>query len=242
MFEVTLSELIKAGFHFGHEVRKWNPKMKKYIYGKKDGVYIIDLEKTFEGLQKSYEFIQQIVARGEKLLIVGTKKLIQEIVEETAKDCGMFYVTQRWLGGTLTNFEIIRKSVEKLKGLEKLLEKTEGVSKKEFARASHEVTKLRRLLNGIRDMEKLPAALFVLDVNKEQTAIKEAVKLNIPIIALVDTNCDPSDIEYVIPGNDDAIKTIQFLCNMLRSACLGEKKEAEEKEDNSQISQTQEGD
>ena len=217
-----IKQLLEAGVHFGHQTNRWNPKMKRFIFGEKSGIYIIDLEKTNEFLQKAREFIRDVARAGSYILFVGTKKQAQSIVKENALKSGMFYVNQRWLGGTLTNFSTIRKSIKKLDKLEKA--KTDGtyeeISKKERSRNDKEIEKLLRNLEGIRNMDRLPGAVFVIDSKKEEIAIREAKKLSIPVIALVDTNCDPEKIDYVIPGNDDALKAITLVTSLVTESII----------------------
>jgi len=213
----TIKQLLESGVHFGHQTNRWNPKMKKYIFGEKNGIYIIDLEKTKDLLDKAKGFIRDVARAGSYILFVGTKKQAQSVIKEYAEKCGMFYVNQRWLGGTLTNFSTIRKSIKKLDKLEKM--KTDGtydlVSKKEKATIDKEIEKLLKNLAGIRNMDRLPGAIFIIDSKKEETAVKEARKLSIPVVALVDTNCDPDMIDYPIAGNDDALKSIVLITTMV---------------------------
>lgn len=212
-----IKQLLEAGVHFGHQTNRWNPKMKKFIYGEKNGIYIIDLEKTKEYLLKAGEFMKDVARAGSYILLVGTKKQAQSIVKEHAMRSSMFYVNQRWLGGTLTNFYTIRKSVKKLEKLEdsKKGENYNFISKKEKAHIDKEIEKLNKTMAGIRGMDRLPGALFVIDSKKEEIAVKEARKLSIPVIALVDTNCEPDIIDYIIPGNDDAIKAITLITSFI---------------------------
>lgn len=217
-----IKQLLEAGVHFGHQTNRWNPKMKKFIYGEKNGIYIIDLEKTNELIEKARGFIRDVARAGSYILFVGTKKQAQAIVKEMAVKCGMFCVTERWLGGTLTNFTTIRKSIKKLDKLEKM--KTDGtfesISKKERSSIDKEIEKLLKNLEGIRLMDRLPGALIVVDTKKEDTAVKEAKKLGIPVIALVDTNADPDIIEYPIPGNDDALKSITLIMTLITESIM----------------------
>ncbi|RKY05417.1 30S ribosomal protein S2 [Candidatus Poribacteria bacterium] len=222
MFNVTMKQLLEAGMHFGHQTRRWNPKMARYIFTERNGIYIIDLQKTIAMMKVAYDFLRDLAAQGGIVLFVGTKKQAQDTVKEQAERCGMFYVNHRWLGGTLTNFQTIRKSIEKLKRLERMAE--EGIfdklPKKEVARLRREKEKLERNLGGIKDMERLPDALVVVDTRNEHIAVAEANKLNIPIVAVVDTNCDPDLIDYPIPGNDDAIRSIKLFCTLMADAIL----------------------
>jgi small subunit ribosomal protein S2 len=216
-----MKELLEAGVHFGHQTKRWNPKMKKYIFGKRNGIYIIDLQKTLKLFKEASSFISDLASQGKRLLFVGTKRQAQDAILEEANRCGMFYVNNRWLGGTLTNFTTVRKSIERLKEIESVLGDTEKeMSKKERAALDRERDKLQKNLIGIREMDGLPDALFVIDPKKEYIAVKEAKKLGIPVVAIVDTNCDPEDIDYVIPGNDDAIRAIRLFTQKTADAVL----------------------
>lgn len=221
MVEVTMKELLEAGVHFGHQTRRWNPKMKPYIFGKRNGIYIIDLQKTVKLFEQVVEFVQQLAAEGKRILFVGTKRQAQEAIAEEASRCGEFYITNRWLGGTLTNFVTLRTSIERLKEIESRLgDENSPLTKKERLRLDRERDRMIKNLDGIRDMEGLPDALFVVDPKKESIAIAEANKLNIPVIAIVDTNCDPELIDYIIPGNDDAIRAIRLFASRVADAYL----------------------
>lgn len=221
MVSITMKELLEAGVHFGHQTKRWNPKMKKYIFGKRNGIYIIDLQKTLKLFKEASAFITELSAQGKRVLFVGTKRQAQDAIVEEANRCGMFYVNNRWLGGTLTNFTTVRRSIERLKELEAMLADTEKeLSKKERAALEHERDKLQKNLVGIREMDSLPDALFVIDPKKEHIAVKEAIKLEIPLVAIVDTNCDPEDIDYVIPGNDDAIRAIRLFTQKVADSVL----------------------
>jgi len=217
-----MKQLLEAGVHFGHQTRRWNPKMATYIFTARNGIYIIDLQKTVKKVEEAYNFVKELAANGESILFVGTKKQAQDAVREEAERCGMFYVNQRWLGGMLTNFETIRKRIDRLHELEKM--EADGtfevLPKKEVAQLVHEKEKLQRFLGGIKEMKRLPAALFVIDPRKERIAVAEARKLGIPIVAIVDTNCDPDEIDYVIPGNDDAIRAVRLLTGKMAEAVL----------------------
>jgi small subunit ribosomal protein S2 len=227
---ITMKELLEAGVHFGHQTKRWNPKMKKYIFGKRNGIYIIDLQKTLKLFKEASQFIADLAGQGKRILFVGTKRQAQDAILEEANRCGMFYVNNRWLGGTLTNFQTVRKSIERLKEIEAVLNDTEKeMSKKERAQLDHERDKLQKNLIGIREMDGLPDALFVIDPKKEYIAVKEAKKLGIPVVAIVDTNCDPEDIDYVIPGNDDAIRAIRLFTQKIADAVLEGYNLAEEK-------------
>jgi small subunit ribosomal protein S2 len=227
---ITMKELLEAGVHFGHQTKRWNPKMKKYIFGKRNGIYIIDLQKTLKLFKEASAFIADLSGQGKRILFVGTKRQAQDAILEEANRCGMFYVNNRWLGGTLTNFTTVRKSIERLKEIESVLNDTEKeMSKKERAALDRERDKLQKNLIGIRELDGLPDALFVIDPKKEYIAVKEAKKLGIPVVAIVDTNCDPEDIDYVIPGNDDAIRAIRLFTQKIADAVLEGYNLAEEK-------------
>ena len=219
---VTMKELLEAGVHFGHQVKRWNPKMKKYIFGERNGIYIIDLQKTLRGLEEACKFVRETALRGAPILFVGTKKQAQDAIQEEANRSGSFYVNQRWLGGMLTNFTTIKKSIERLKSIEKMKEDGtfDALSKKEIAILEKERTKLERNLTGIKDMNGLPGAVFIIDPKKERIAIAEARKLSIPVVAVVDTNCDPDEVDYVIPGNDDAIRAIKLISSKTADSVL----------------------
>jgi len=208
--ELSLKQLLEAGAHFGHQTHKWNPKMKDYIFGERNGIHIVDLAKTIPMAKKAYDFLKTCAADGKPVLFVGTKRQASPVMQQAAKDCGAFYVTHRWLGGMLTNFKTIGLSIDKLRKVEKMKEigDYDLLTKKEKSKIEKEVIKLERNLGGIKDMRKLPGAIFLIDPNNEKIAIKEANVLGIPVVALIDTNCDPAGISYVVPGNDDAIKSI----------------------------------
>jgi small subunit ribosomal protein S2 len=217
-----IKQLLEAGVHFGHQTKRWNPKMKSYIFGEKSGIYIIDLQKTETFLNQAREFVSEVVAQGKPVLFVGTKKQAQEVIEEEAKRCGAFYVNHRWLGGLLTNFQTIKKSIRRYKEIEQM-EKDgifENLTKKEIAALTKEREKLIKNLSGVIEMDRLPGALFVVDSKKEETAVLEAKRLGIPIVALIDTNCDPDLITYPIPGNDDAIKSIRLVSKFMADSVL----------------------
>lgn len=219
---VSIKQLLESGVHFGHQTRRWNPKMSRYIFGERNGIYIVDLEKTEQELNNACEFLKSVAARGEYVLFVGTKKQAQQTIVEESSRCEMFYVEQRWLGGTLTNFETIRKSIKRLDELERM--STDGtferLKKREVSVLNKEMSKLLKNLAGIRKMNKLPGALFIVDAKKEETAVKEARRLNIPVVALVDTNSNPDIIDYVIPGNDDATKSIMLVTSTIAEAVI----------------------
>jgi len=216
-----MKELLEAGVHFGHQTRRWNPKMKPYIFGKRNGIYIIDLQRTLKLAREALDFVRSLGAEGKRILFVGTKRQAQEAITEEAGRCGEFYVTHRWLGGTLTNFVTLRASVERLKDIEARLEdESSALTKKERLRLERERLKMTRNLQGIRDMEQLPDAVFVVDPKKESIAVAEANKLRIPVIAIVDTNCDPELIDFIIPGNDDAIRAIRLFAAKIADAYI----------------------
>ena len=217
---VTTRQLLEAGVHFGHQTRRWNPKMKRFIYGERNGIYIIDLEQTLKRIEVAYSFVRDLVADGGTVLFIGTKKQAQDAVQSYAEKCGMPYINQRWLGGMLTNYQTISKRVGKMKDYQRQRDagEFEAMPKKEALKISRELTKLERNLGGIRNMDKAPAAVFVLDTKKEHIAVTEARKLGIPVVAVVDTNCDPDEANYVIPGNDDAIRSGTLMCRIIADA------------------------
>ncbi len=224
MSTVTMKQMLEAGVHFGHQTKRWNPKMKPYIFGARNGIYIIDLQQTVALWRRAYDFVRDLTARGDKVLFVGTKKQAQEVVADEATRATMFYVNNRWLGGTLTNFKTVKGSIERLRQIERMA--TDGtyerLPKKETLGLNKERGILERSLGGIKDMTKLPGALFVIDPKKEHIAVSEANRLQIPVVAIVDTNCDPDMIDYVIPGNDDAIRSIKlFTANIADAAAEG---------------------
>jgi small subunit ribosomal protein S2 len=218
--QMTLKALLEAGAHFGHQTHKWNPKMKKYVYGERNGIYIIDLAQTLPAAQKAYEFIKKTASSGKSVLFVGTKRQASEIIKKGAEDCGAFYVTNRWLGGMLTNYKTVSQSVDKLRKVEKMKENGDYnlLTKKEQSRIEKEVAKLEKSLGGIKNMRKVPGAIFVIDPNNEEIAVKEANCLGIPVVAITDTNCDPTGVDYVVPGNDDAIKSVSLFVNYFANA------------------------
>jgi small subunit ribosomal protein S2 len=222
MPSITMRELLESGVHFGHQTRRWNPKMKPYVFGARNGIYIIDLQKTVDSARAACNFAAKITAEGKKILFVGTKKQAKEVVEQEAQRSGMYYVTNRWLGGMLTNYQTVKASIDRLKKIEALKNSPDwtDVPKKEQSRYDRELDKLQKSLGGIQDMKKLPGAIFVIDTEKEHIAVKEAKKLGIPSIAVVDTNCDPSNIDYVIPGNDDAIRSIRLFARLIADSCI----------------------
>ncbi|MFJ8266401.1 30S ribosomal protein S2 [Peribacillus asahii] len=229
MSVISMKQLLEAGVHFGHQTRRWNPKMKKYIFTERNGIYIIDLQKTVKKVEEAYNFVKEIAANGGTVLFVGTKKQAQESVKEEAIRSGQFYVNQRWLGGTLTNFETIQKRIKRLKDIEKM--EADGVfdvlPKKEVIQLKKEWDRLEKFLGGIKEMKSIPDAIFVIDPRKERIAVAEAHKLNIPLVGIVDTNCDPDEIDVVIPANDDAIRAVKLLTGKMADAIL-EAKQGEE--------------
>lgn len=218
----AIKELLEAGVHFGHQKKRWNPKMKKYIFGERNGIYIIDLQKTLANFEAACEFIKDVASQGKPVLFVGTKRQAQEIVEQEAKRSGMFHVNQRWLGGMLTNFLTIRKSIDKLRKWEKWRENGtfKQLPKKEVLDIEKEMIQMEKILGGIKNMNVLPGAVFIVDTKKEFIAVHEANKLGIPVVGIVDTNCDPDRIDFVIPGNDDAIKAIKLICSKVADAVI----------------------
>jgi small subunit ribosomal protein S2 len=232
MAVISMKQLLEAGVHFGHQTRRWNPKMKKYIFTERNGIYIIDLQKTVKMVEQAYFFVRDAVMEGKTVLFVGTKKQAQESVEQEAKRCGMYYVSQRWLGGMLTNYKTIRSRVRRLEKIERMEESGEFelLPKKEVIKLRHEYEKLNRNLGGIRDMKELPGVMFVVDPRKERIAIAEARALGIPIVGIVDTNCDPDEIDCIIPGNDDAIRAVKLIASKMADACI-EAKQGEQMEE-----------
>ena len=232
MAVVSMKQLLEAGVHFGHQTRRWNPKMAPYIYTERNGIYIIDLQKTVKKLEEAYNFVRECSANGGNVLFVGTKKQAQDAIKEEAARCGGYYVNARWLGGMLTNFRTMRTRIDRLAQLRKMEE--DGtfamLPKKEVIKHQGEIEKLEKYLGGVKEMKKIPAALFIVDPRKERNAIAEARKLNIPIVAIVDTNCDPDEIDYVIPGNDDAIRAIRLIAATMANAAI----EGRQGEDNAE--------
>lgn len=229
--KVTLEDLLKAGVHFGHLTRRWNPKMDKYIFMQRDNIHIIDLKQTMTHLQRAYEMAKEIAASGEEILFVGTKNQGKEMIEAEAMRCGMPYIAERWLGGTLTNFSTIKKSVRHLENLEKMVADgtVDSLTKKERLHIEREIAKMKKVFSGIQEMKKIPAALYIVDTRKEEIAVKEAIKLDIPIIAILDTNCDPDLIDYPIPGNDDSVKSISIITRTIADAIVEGRTLLEEK-------------
>jgi len=218
---ISMKELLEAGVHFGHQTRRWNPKMRPYIFGKRNGIYIVDLQRTLQLFEEASNFVRDLVSTGGTVLFVGTKRQAQDVVKEEATRSGMFYVANRWLGGTLTNFVTLRRSVERFKDIERQLANTDAqITKKERVHLERERTKMEKNLGGIRDMESLPDALYVIDTNHEHNAVHEANRLGIPVVAVVDTNCDPDVVDYPIPGNDDAIRAIKLFTSRIADSVL----------------------
>lgn len=217
---LELKSLLEAGAHFGHQTHKWNPKMKPYVYGERNGIYIIDLQQTVPMAQKAYDFIKKTASSGKSVLFVGTKRQASQVVRDHAEKCGAYHVTNRWLGGMLTNYKTIAQSIDKLRKVEKMKENGDFklLTKKEQSKIEKEVTKLEKNLGGIKNMRKVPGAVFVIDPNNERIAVKEANNLGIPVIAITDTNCDPEGVDFIIPGNDDAIKSITLFADYFASA------------------------
>ncbi|MFA6850017.1 MAG: 30S ribosomal protein S2 [Selenomonadaceae bacterium] len=237
MAVISMKQLLEAGVHFGHQTRRWNPKMAKYIFTERNGIYIIDLQKTVRKVDEAYNFLRSVAEEGKSVLFVGTKKQAQEAVKDEALKADMYYVNERWLGGMMTNFQTIQKRITRMKKLEAMEEDGtfEVLTKKEVLSLRHEMEKLQKFLGGIKDMNRLPGALFIVDPRKERIAVAEARKLNIPIVAIVDTNCDPDEIDYVIPGNDDAIRAVKLLTGRMADAVIeghqGQDGDAEEAAD-----------
>jgi len=231
MSNVTMKELLEAGVHFGHETKRWDPKMKPYIFGARNGIYIIDLQKTVQLFKEAYQFVREICAKGEYILFVGTKKQAQETIYEQATRCSMFYVNHRWLGGMMTNFQTIKRSIDRLNKLEAM--KSEEIysllPKKEVLELEKERSRLEKSLGGIKNMDRLPGAIFVIDPKKEKIAVREARKLGIPSIGIIDTNCNPEELDYIIPGNDDAIRAIHLFVSKIADAILEGKQVYEKK-------------
>ena len=225
--DLNIKNMLEAGVHFGHQIQRWNPKMKPYVYTSRGGIHIINLQKTLDCAKKAQTFVENVTAEGGVFIFVGTKKQAVPLIQKAAKEAGQFYVTKRWLGGTLTNFQTLKVSIDRMKKIDQMRERgdLDPFSKKERARLEKEYSRLNDYLEGIRDMKKSPAALFVVDLNRENIAVAEANRLGIPVVALVDTNCNPEKINYPIPGNDDATRSIEFFINLVKEACkAGQKK------------------
>lgn len=231
--KVTIEDLLRAGVHFGHLTRRWNPKMRPYIFMERNNIHIVDLNKTMQHLKAAYDAMREVVASGDEVMFVGTKKQAQTLVQAEAVRCTMPYITERWLGGTLTNFSTIKKSIRKLEGLEKKVHDgtVESLTKKERLHIEREITKMKKVFSGIQDMKRIPGAIFIVDTKKEEIAVKEAKKLNIPIFAIVDTNCDPDLIDYPIPGNDDSAKSIGLIVKTMVDAVLDAQAERDAKQE-----------
>lgn len=229
MSVITIKQLLEAGVHFGHHTRRWNPKMQEYIYTERNGIYIIDLQKTVKKFEEAYMYVRELSAENKSVLFVGTKKQAADAIKEEAERCGMYYVNVRWPGGMMTNFKTIKKSINRLNTLTKMAEDGtfDMLPKKEAAARQKEMADLERNYGGIKNMNELPAAIFVIDTKKEANAVKEAKKLGIPVIAIVDTNCDPDDADYIIPGNDDAIRAIKLISSVLADAVIEGRQGAE---------------
>ncbi|MFA7636730.1 MAG: 30S ribosomal protein S2 [Monoglobales bacterium] len=235
MVAVSMKQLLEAGVHFGHQTRRWNPKMKEYIFTERNGIYIIDLQKTVKKVEEAYNFIREISESGKDVLFVGTKKQAQDAIKEEAERVGMFYVNNRWLGGMLTNFKTIKKRIGRLEQLHKMVEDGtfDLLPKKEVIKLKGEIEKLEKFLGGIKNMKGVPGAMFVVDPRKERIAIAEAKRLGIPVVAIVDTNCDPDEVDYVIPGNDDAIRAVKLIAGAMADAIL-EGRQGEQMTDNAE--------
>ncbi len=243
MSVISMKQLLEAGVHFGHQTRRWNPKMAEYIFTERNGIYIIDLQKTVKKLEDAYYFIRDVVMEGEDVLFVGTKKQAQDAIQQEAERCGMFYVNNRWLGGMLTNFKTIRKRIDRLNELQTMEDEGifEVLPKKEVIKLKLEMEKLEKNLGGIREMRRLPGAIFIVDPRKERIAILEEKKLGIPIVAIVDTNCDPDEVDYVIPGNDDAIRAVKLISGKMADAVI-EARQGEQMETSKDSSETSDDD
>lgn len=222
MGAVSMKQLLEAGVHFGHQTRRWNPKMKEYIFTERNGIYIIDLQKTVKKVEEAYSFVREVAENGQDVLFVGTKKQAQDAIREEAERVGMYYVNNRWLGGMLTNFKTIRKRIDRLDQLNKMQEDGtfDLLPKKEVIKLKNEMEKLEKFLGGIKELKRLPGAMFVVDPKKEKIAIAEAKRLHIPVVAIVDTNCDPDEVDYVIPGNDDAIRAVKLIAGAMADAVI----------------------
>jgi small subunit ribosomal protein S2 len=235
MSKLNVKQLLEAGAHFGHQTHKWNPKMKKYVFGERNGIYIIDLQQTLPLAEKAYDFLKKTSQQGKSVLFVGTKRQASDIVKKKAEDCGAYYVTSRWLGGMLTNYKTIALSIDKIRKVEKMKESGDFklLTKKEQSNIEKDISKLEKNLGGIKNMRKLPGAIFIIDPNNEHIAVKEANVLGIPVVAVTDTNCDPTGIEYVVPGNDDALKSISLFLDYFSNAIVegGSKARKEEGDD-----------
>ncbi len=238
---ISMKQLLEAGVHFGHQTRRWNPKMAEYIFAERNGIYIIDLQKTVKKVEEAYQAVADIVNDGGEILFVGTKKQAQDSIKEEAQRCGMYYVNERWLGGMLTNFTTVKTRIKRLKELDAMIEDgtMDLLPKKEVAKLMHEKEKLDRNIGGIKEMKRIPDCMFIVDPRKERIAVQEAHSLNIPIVAIVDTNCDPEEVDYVIPGNDDAIRAVKLIAGRIADAVVESKQgemEVPETEANEEVS------
>ncbi len=244
MAVISMKQLLEAGVHFGHQTRRWNPKMRPYIFTERNGIYIIDLQKTVKKVEEAYNFARSVIENGETLLFVGTKKQAQDAIKEEAERCSMFFVSQRWLGGTLTNFKTIRSRIDRLRKIEQMEQdgSFDALPKKEVLDLQKERLRLEKFLGGIRNMHKLPGAVFIVDPRKERIAVAEARRLEIPIIGIVDTNCDPDEIDYVIPGNDDAIRAVKLLAGKIADAVIEAKQGEQLNETTSSVTTEETGD
>ncbi|WFD11706.1 30S ribosomal protein S2 [Tepidibacter hydrothermalis] len=237
MAVISMKQLLEAGVHFGHQTRRWNPKMSKYIFTERNGIYIIDLQKTVKKVEEAYRFVKEVAETGKPILFVGTKKQAQDAIKDEAERVGMYYVNERWLGGMLTNHKTIKNRIKKLVELEKMEEEGvfEVLPKKEVIKLKHEKEKLEKYLNGIKEMPELPGALFIVDPRKEKIAIQEAHRLGIPVVAIVDTNCDPEEIDYAIPGNDDAIRAVKLITAAMANAIVEGRQAIEEEQEEEEV-------
>ncbi len=242
MAVISMKQLLEAGVHFGHQTRRWNPKMAEYIFAERNGIYIIDLQKTVKKVEEAYEAVAQIVRDGGEVLFVGTKKQAQESIKEEAVRCGMYYVNERWLGGMLTNFETIKTRIKRLKELDAMIEDgtMDILPKKEVAKLMHEKEKLDKNIGGIKEMTRIPDVIFIVDPRKERIAVQEAHNLNIPLVGIVDTNCDPEEIDYVIPGNDDAIRAVKLIAGRIADAVIESKQGEIVAEEEAKVEETEE--
>ena len=242
MAVISMKQLLEAGVHFGHQTRRWNPKMAEYIFAERNGSYIIDLQKTVKKVEEAYEAVAQIVRDGGEVLFVGTKKQAQDSIREEAVRCGMYYVNERWLGGMLTNFETIKTRIKRLKELDAMIEDgtMDVLPKKEVAKLMHEKEKLDKNIGGIKDMTRIPDVIFIVDPRKERIAVQEAHNLNIPLVGIVDTNCDPEEIDYVIPGNDDAIRAVKLIAGRIADAVIESKQGEIVAEEEAKVEETEE--
>ena len=242
MAVISMKQLLEAGVHFGHQTRRWNPKMAEYIFAERNGIYIIDLQKTVKKVEEAYEAVAQIVRDGGEVLFVGTKKQAQDSIREEAVRCGMYYVNERWLGGMLTNFETIKTRIKRLKELDAMIEDgtMDVLPKKEVAKLMHEKEKLDKNIGGIKDMTRIPDVIFIVDPRKERIAVQEAHNLNIPLVGIVDTNCDPEEIDYVIPGNDDAIRAVKLIAGRIADAVIESKQGEIVAEEEAKVEETEE--